>query len=614
MLDNNIKKKFDAARGILVGKIPDPTMQIEQITLAMIVKFICDLKAFNLPTSWSELLDLKIDSTTLVNKYQNILKYLSQNKELPIFFSKIFNNAKLTFDDGKILRKFLKKIDEFDYKKDTEILGEGYEYLLEQYGKQGVLGQFRTPKHIIDFMVNVMQPKKNDKVHDPACGTAGFLVSTINFINQKNKRKKLKDNIKPNKKEKLFNNLIGLDVSPNMTRLALVNLFLHKVSDPNVWEFDTISDPSRWNDYYDIILTNPPFMTPKEGMVPHNKFRSKSKRCPDLFLDYLLQHLKPNGRAGIVVPDGTVSVKNKIDLRNDCFKNGLFAVCELHGFTFEPYAHVKTHIMFFDKSLKKQKILFVDIQNDGFKLSKRRTEINNNDLPEALKIIKDFKKNDEVTFKSSVSFKIIDFNKKNDQFLNFYLENKLLVTKPYIINNKDSKEKVRQYVKLIDLFDIEEGSIASDAADGVEHILYTADEKLSNHSEYTHNCESIILTYNAGGSLGRIHYANGKAKYSASNLNLILTKKNNSKYYINLFFYSNYLKYIREILVDCTSSGVGKRTLNKDRIKNFYLTLFKKDYQINANKLLQPSIKKIQLRELEILEEKEKISKFFKTK
>ena len=106
-----------------------------------------------------------------------------------------------------------------------------------------------------------------------------------------------------------------------------------------------------------------------------------------------MQHLKPNGRAGIVVPDGTVSVENRLQLREDCLKkNGLYAVCELHGYTFKPYATVKTHIMFFDKSLNNQKVIFIDIENDGFMLSSQRKEHDQNDLPEASKVIKKFKK------------------------------------------------------------------------------------------------------------------------------------------------------------------------------------------------------------------------------
>ncbi len=612
MLDSKIKKKFDSARQILVGKIPSPSAQIEQITFAMIIKFIEDMKIHKLPYRWSDFISLENDSSTLVENYQKTLTYLSDTKDLPIFFSIIFKNAKLNFESGEILRKFLCKINEFDYFKDSEILGEGYEYLLQQYGKQGALGQFRTPKHILDFIVSVIEPTKEDKIHDPACGTGGFLVSALNYVFSQNIGIKPGDKLRPDEKNYFLKNLLGFDVSPDMTRLALVNLWLQGVGDPNIQEYDTISNPSRWNEYYDVILTNPPFMTPKEGMVVHGKFKNKSKRCPDLFLDYLLQHLKPNGRAGIVVPDGTVSVENRLKLREDCLDNGLYAVCELHGYTFKPYAGVKTHIMFFDKSLNNQKVLFIDIENDGFKLSAQRKEHNQNDLPAALKLIKKFRNGQELDKNIDLKNEIIDFKEKKNKFFNFYLENKIMVTKPYILNNRDNDSKKRNFFKMEDLFDFKDGSIASTDADGGEYLLYTADESLHSHSEFTNDNEAIILTYNAGGSLGRIHYADGNSKYSISNLNLLLTKNKNFKGYLNLFFYSNYLKAIKSRLVDTTSAGVGKRTLNKKRLKNFYISYFDEDIQKKAAKKLDPSVKKIKQKEQEIDEEKKRIITFFK--
>ena len=613
MLDPKIKKKFDSARQILVGKIPSPSAQIEQITFAMIIKFIEDMKIHKLPYKWNNFISLENDSSKLVENYQETLTYLSDTKDLPIFFSIIFKNAKLNFESGEILRKFLSKINEFDYFKDSEILGEGYEYLLQQYGKQGALGQFRTPKHILDFIVSVIEPTKKDKIHDPACGTGGFLVSALNYVYSQNIGIKPGDKLRPDEKNYFLKNLLGFDVSPDMTRLALVNLWLQGVGDPNIQEYDTISNPSRWNEYYDVILTNPPFMTPIEGMVVHGKFKNKSKRCPDLFLDYLLQHLKPKGRAGIVVPDGTVSVENRLKLREDCLKNGLYAVCELHGYTFKPYAGVKTHIMFFDKNLNNQKVLFIDIENDGFKLSTQRKEHDQNDLPKALKLIKKFRSGEKLDKNSKLKNKIIDFKEKKDPFLNFYLENKIMVTKPFILNNRDDDNKKRNFFKMEDLFDFKDGSIASTDADGGEYSLYTADESLHFHSEFTNENEAIILTYNAGGSLGRIHYADGKSKYSISNLNLLLTKNKNFKGYLNLFFYSNYLKAIKSRLVDTTSAGVGKRTLNKKRLKNFYLSYFDEDTQKKGAKQLDPSVRKIIEKEKEINQEKERIIKFFKT-
>ena len=162
------------------------------------------------------------------------------------------------------------------------------------------------------------------------------------------------------------------------------------------------------------------------------------------------------------------------------------------------------------------------------------------------------------------------------------------------------------------MFNFEEGSIASTDADGGEYIFFTADETLHSHSEFTNDNEAIILTYNAGGSLGRIHYADGNSKYSISNLNLLLTKNKNFKGYLNLFFYSNYLKAIKERLVEATSAGVGKRTLNKKRLKNFFISIFEEKVQKQGAKKLNPSVKKILNKEREIAEEKIRIIKFFK--
>ena len=202
------------------------------------------------------------------------------------------------------------------------------------------------------------------------------------------------------------------------------------------------------------------------------------------------------------------------------FENGLYAVCELHGYTFKPYATVKTHIMFFDKSLNNQKVIFIDIENDGFKLSSQRKEHDQNDLPEASKVIKKFKKGQKIEKNTKLKHKIIDFSNEQDPFLNFYLNNKIMVTKPFILENRDNDNKKRNFLKMEDLFNFEEGSIASTDADGGEYIFFTADETLHSHSEFTNDNEAIILTYNAGGSLGRIHYADGNSKYSISNLNL----------------------------------------------------------------------------------------------
>ena len=185
-------------------------------------------------------------------------------------------------------------------------MGDAFEYLLSVLDSQGDAGQFRTPRHIIDFIVAVVDPKKEDAILDPACGTAGFLISSYKHILAATAGDDGRSALSPDDLEKLADNFTGYDISPDMVRLSLVNLYLHQFADPHIHEYDTLTSQDRWNEYADVILANPPFMSPKGGIRPHNRFSVKAKRSEVLFVDYMAEHLKPNGRAGIIVPEGII--------------------------------------------------------------------------------------------------------------------------------------------------------------------------------------------------------------------------------------------------------------------------------------------------------------------
>ena len=155
--------------------------------------------------------------------------------------------------------------------------------MLSVLGSQGDAGQFRTPRHIIDFMVAIMQPKKEESICDPACGTAGFLISSYKHILNDNTRKNKGDLLTPDDRKKLINNFTGYDISAEMVRLSLVNLYLHGFTTPKIFEYDTLTSEDRWGDYFDIILANPPFMTPKGGIRPHKKFGVQANKAEVLF-------------------------------------------------------------------------------------------------------------------------------------------------------------------------------------------------------------------------------------------------------------------------------------------------------------------------------------------
>jgi type I restriction enzyme M protein len=443
MLDTPTKKRIDDCRDILVGKLPDPKAQIEQITIALIYKFMDDMdkeaielggkaKFFSdyfIPDPknpgkeikvefrkfcWDNLFDSKVTASEMLSLYSEAIAAIDKNPNIPPLFRDIFKNAFLPYRDPETLKLFLKTIGEFEYTH-SEKLGDAFEYLLSVMGSQGDAGQFRTPRHIIDFLVSVVDPKKTDNILDPACGTAGFLVSAFKHILLKDTKanndklnifqynnnfddakpfNNLGDQQTPDERKKVIRNFTGYDISPDMVRLSLVNLYLHGFSDPHIFEYDTLTSEDRWNETYDVILANPPFMSPKGGIRPHKKFSISSNRSEVLFVDYIAEHLNPKGRAGIIVPEGVIFQSGTAykELRRSLVDNYLYAVVSLPAGVFNPYSGVKTSILLMDKELAKanDEILFVKIDNDGFGLGAQRNKVKGGQLEQAVDLIRSY--------------------------------------------------------------------------------------------------------------------------------------------------------------------------------------------------------------------------------
>lgn len=404
MLDKTTKTKIDTARDILVGKVPNPQSQVELITIAMIYKFMDDMDMQNIELggnrvfftddleqyAWRKVLSPKLNNWDRISLYAEALDKLQVAKQIPELFRKIFKGAFLPFRDGATLTLFLNEIDGFSY-NNSENLGNAFEYLLSIMGSQGDAGQFRTPRHIIDFIVEVVNPSKTDTILDPACGTAGFLISAYKHIMEQ--AKETKKPLTPAQHQQLMQNIVGYDISPDMVKLASVNLFLHQFPEPKIYEYDTLSSEERWNDKFDVILANPPFMTPKGGIMPHSKFGVKANRAEVLFVDYMMEHLNLKGKAGFVVPEGIIfqsATAYKALRKLMVEENYLYAVVSLPSGVFNPYSGVKTSILFFDRELAKQTqdILFVKVDKDGYDLGAQRRPIKDNDLPEAIELLK----------------------------------------------------------------------------------------------------------------------------------------------------------------------------------------------------------------------------------
>jgi type I restriction enzyme M protein len=409
MLTSDVKRRIDAARDVLVGVAPNPTTQIEQITFALIYKFMHDMDqsavkaggeaSFFTGTlkkySWDKVLDSRLGNHEKLALYAEALEKFTEAKQLPELFRSIFRSAYLPYKSPETLGLFLKEMNLFDYTHPEE-LGNAYEYLLSIMSSQGDAGQFRTPRHIIDFIVDVVNPSKDDRILDPACGTGGFLISSYKHILEqhdgKDDQKKKEKPLTPDDRKKLMANLEGYDIDPTMVRIAQVNMYLHQFKNPQIFQYDTLTSEERWNDKFDVILANPPFMSPRGGIRPHNKFGVASNRSEVLFVDYIINHLRPKGRAGIIVPEGIVFQSGNAykSLRTNLVENGLYAVVSLPGGVFQPYSGVKTSILFFDNQQAKQKsqIAFIKISADGFDLGASKRVVPQNDLPAALAALK----------------------------------------------------------------------------------------------------------------------------------------------------------------------------------------------------------------------------------
>ena len=450
MLDSKHKKYIDDLCDILVAKFPVPQDQVDQITIALTYKFMNDMDKESVSLggkesffigdwakySWDNLFDSKTTGNERQEIYKYVVENLGANPNLPPLFREIFSNPPNPFNDVKKLFEFLKIIDCFTY-ENSETLGNSYEYLLSKTGAQGKLGQFRTPRHIIDFIVEIINPKSTERILDPACGTAGFLVSAFKHI------KSNKQDISAEELLNLGKNLVGYDIEPKMVRISLLNLFLQGFQTPQIIEQDLLSDDSNWNNYFDVILANPPFFTPKGGISPHRGFTLESKRAEIHFLDYIQSHITPVGRGAVIVPEGILFKKDNAyqKIRKTIIENSLLGVISLPAGVFKPYSGVKTSILLLDKRIAKQNdsIFFAVVKNDGYALNDNRNPIKENDIPK-------------------IRNAILQGQKEDDEF--FY------VSKEEILNNeklllsaniyKESEKINSEYptVKLLDVFKV----------------------------------------------------------------------------------------------------------------------------------------------------------------
>jgi type I restriction enzyme M protein len=316
----------------------------------------------------------------------------------------VFNGAKLLIPDEITLKRTVEIIDTIDFSSlDTDVKGDLYEDLLNQIEAAGELGQFLTPRHIIRFIVEMVNPKIGETIYDPACGSGGFLIAACEWIKLKNSDPGLVEEINGIKRgygDKLSKEqweflekrtFYGQDVDPEMTRLCLMNLILHGIEGANVRRKDTVAGAVDEDDLrrFNVILTNPPFA----GKVDKERIKKslpiKSTKTQILFLGHVIDSLEVGGRAGIILPEGTLFGTNRDDkeIRRYLLENcDLQAVVSMPAGVFQPYSGVKTSVLIFNKGKPTEKVWFYDLRGDGSSLSKAHKfgPQYRNDIPDLL--------------------------------------------------------------------------------------------------------------------------------------------------------------------------------------------------------------------------------------
>jgi len=273
--------------------------------------------------------------------------------------------------------------------KDMDVRGDIYEYLLSKLATAGVNGQFRTPRHIIKMIVELMQPKADDVICDPACGTAGFLVEASDYLRKNRKQEVF---LKKENKDHYMNYMFhGFDMDRTMLRIAAMNMMTHGVDNPSIEYRDSLSDQNSDKEKYSLILANPPF----KGSLDYDIVSAdllkvcKTKKTELLFLTLFLRMLKVGGRCACIVPDGVLfgsSTAHKAIRKEIIENNRLEAVISMPSGVFKPYAGVSTAILIFTKTGHggTDKVWFYDMKADGRSLDDKRNEIEENDIPDII--------------------------------------------------------------------------------------------------------------------------------------------------------------------------------------------------------------------------------------
>jgi len=323
-------------------------------------------------------------------------------------FANFMQNAQFQIQTPRLLDQVVQMIDKVKM-EDRDTKGDLYEYMLSKLSTAGTNGQFRTPRHIIKMMVDMVQPKKEDTICDPACGTAGFLVAAGEYYQENHADWFHEKEFRNHFNSQLFT---GVEFDATMLRIGAMNLQLHGIESPNLISKDSLSESNgNIRDAFTLILANPPF----KGSLDYDSVETsilktvKTKKTELLFLGLILRMLKTGGRCAVIIPDGVLfgSSKAHKQIRQTIIENHkLDAVISMPSGVFKPYAGVSTAILFFTKTGTggTDDVWFYDMKADGYSLDDKRAEVKENDIPD---IVERFRNHTSADFGSAQSAEVL---------------------------------------------------------------------------------------------------------------------------------------------------------------------------------------------------------------
>ena len=490
MLDSNLKSKINLLwNKFWSGGISNPLQAIEQMSYLIFMKRLEDedvsreqnakllgekqtsIFKGNEDCKWSRWTEMPAEQM-LEHVRDKVFPFLRKlNGGENSVYSKYMKNSSFSIPTASLLAEAVKIINDMHIKEQNrDTKGDLYEYLLGQLQTAGKNGQFRTPRHIIKMMVELLNPRYGDKICDPACGTAGFLVAAFEHILKNNTSKDLVnegnyagDKLNENQWKILREEtLFGYDFDDVMLKISLMNLMMHGINNPNVEQKNTLSKRFDESNCYDVILANPPFKGSIDESEIGENFRTQTKKTELLFLELMYNLLTNSGRCVVIVPDGVLFGNSKAHkkirelLMEKC---RLDAVISMPSGVFKPYAGVSTAVLYFTKGEPTKEVFFYDMEADGFSLDDKRTEQpDKNDIPDIIERFKNRQKEKPTDRKKKCFFVPIAEIKSNNYDLSIskYQEieyEEVKYEKPEVIKKKilELESKIIEKLKEINI-------------------------------------------------------------------------------------------------------------------------------------------------------------------